>query len=56
MGSGKGRALLLASRFPFRRIEVIDMLARAAGMNRSSYMVQAAMLGAVRARKKIGRR
>jgi hypothetical protein len=47
---------LLASRFPFRRIEVIDMLARAAGMNRSSYMVQAAMLGAVRARKKIGRR
>jgi predicted RNase H-like HicB family nuclease len=39
------------------QIEVIDMLARAAGMNRSSYMVQSAMLGAVGARKKVaGRR
>ena len=39
------------------QIEVIDMLARAAGMSRSSYMVQSAMLGVVRARKKIvGRR
>jgi predicted RNase H-like HicB family nuclease len=39
------------------QIEVIDMLARAAGMNRSSYMVQSAMLGVVGARKKVaGRR
>jgi predicted RNase H-like HicB family nuclease len=38
------------------QIEVIDMLARTAGMTRSSYMVQSAMLGAVGARKKVGRR
>jgi predicted RNase H-like HicB family nuclease len=38
------------------QIEVIDMLARAAGMNRSSYMVQSAMLGVVGSRKKMGRR
>jgi predicted RNase H-like HicB family nuclease len=38
------------------QIEVIDMLARAAGMNRSSYMVQSAMLGVVGSRKKVGRR
>jgi predicted RNase H-like HicB family nuclease len=35
------------------QIEIIDMLARAAGMNRSSYMVQSAMLGVVKARKKV---
>lgn len=38
------------------QIEVIDMLARAAGMNRSSYMVQSAMLGVAGSRKKVGRR
>ncbi|MGH9597345.1 MAG: type II toxin-antitoxin system HicB family antitoxin [Edaphobacter sp.] len=38
------------------QIEVIDMLARAAGMNRSSYMVQSAMLGVVGSRKKVGGR
>jgi len=38
------------------QIEVIDGLARKAGMTRSSYMVQSAMLGAVGARKKVGRR
>ena len=37
------------------QIEVIDMLARTAGITRSSYMVQWAMLGAVGARKKVGR-
>jgi predicted RNase H-like HicB family nuclease len=38
------------------QIEVIDLLAKAAGMTRSSYMVQAAMLGAVGTRKKAGRK
>jgi uncharacterized protein (DUF1778 family) len=38
------------------QIEVIDGLARKAGMTRSSYMVQSAMLGVVGARKKVGRR
>jgi uncharacterized protein (DUF1778 family) len=38
------------------QIEVIDSLARKAGMTRSSYMVQSAMLGVVGARKEVGRR
>jgi predicted RNase H-like HicB family nuclease len=37
------------------QIEMIDFLARRAGMSRSSYMVQAAMLGVVGARKKVAR-
>jgi uncharacterized protein (DUF1778 family) len=38
------------------QIEVIDSLARKAGMTRSSYMVQSAVLGVVGVRKKVGRR
>jgi HicB_like antitoxin of bacterial toxin-antitoxin system len=40
------------------QIEMIDWLARKAGMTRSSYMVQSAMLGIgiVGSRKKVGRR
>jgi uncharacterized protein (DUF1778 family) len=39
------------------QIEEIDRLARKAGMTRSSYMVQSAMLGVVGAKKKVvGRR
>ena len=38
------------------QVEVIDMLARAAGMTRSSYMVQSAMLGVVGTRKRAGQR
>ncbi len=38
------------------QIEEIDRLARRAGMTRSSYMVQSAMLGVVGARRKVGRR
>jgi predicted RNA binding protein with dsRBD fold (UPF0201 family) len=37
------------------QIEMIDWLARKAGMTRSSYMVQSAMLGVVGARKKVKR-
>ncbi len=38
------------------QIEEIDRLARRAGMTRSSYMVQSAMLGVVGAGRKVGRR
>ena len=38
------------------QIEMIDSLARRAGMTRSSYMVKSAMLGVVGSRKKLGGR